>query len=165
MEVVRPEAGQPGAQRTPDLNETRIPAATLGAVLAFRGDWLSGTKAGGFSAACRRSSVNSRDCSGITAWTFMPDRCLFAPLSPREEVTLRREPLGMANLSDLPAGDIERLKALVLVGQQGLGRGRGLELLARLQRKPKLSVKHEGKEPLHEKCCSGDFVRTERRLL
>ena len=49
----------------------------------------------------------------------MPDRGLLAPLSPHEEVTLRRVALGIAQPVDLPAKDIERLKALVLVEDHG----------------------------------------------
>jgi hypothetical protein len=45
----------------------------------------------------------------------MPDRGLLAPLSPHEEVTLRRVALGVANPADLPKRDVERLKALMLV--------------------------------------------------
>jgi hypothetical protein len=51
----------------------------------------------------------------------MPDRGLLAPLSPHEEVTLRREALGIAEPSELPAKDVERLKALVLVEEHGAG--------------------------------------------
>jgi len=43
----------------------------------------------------------------------MSDRGLLAPLSPHEEVTLRRMALGIANPTDLPARDVERLKILV----------------------------------------------------
>jgi hypothetical protein len=45
----------------------------------------------------------------------MPDRGLLAPLSPHEEVTLRRVALGIANPVDLPARDVERLKCLLLI--------------------------------------------------
>ena len=48
-------------------------------------------------------------------------RGLLAPLSPHEEVTLRRVALGIAQLSDLPAQDVERLKALLLVEEHGAG--------------------------------------------
>jgi hypothetical protein len=51
----------------------------------------------------------------------MPDRGLLAPLSPHEEVTLRRVALGIALPADLPAKDIERLKALILVEEHGIG--------------------------------------------
>jgi hypothetical protein len=45
----------------------------------------------------------------------MPDRGLLAPLSPHEEVTLRRVALGIANSVDLPARDVRRLKSLLLI--------------------------------------------------
>jgi hypothetical protein len=45
----------------------------------------------------------------------VPDRGLSAPLSPHEEVTLRRVALGIANPADLPAKDVERLRMLMLV--------------------------------------------------
>ena len=45
----------------------------------------------------------------------MPDRGLLAPLSPNEEITLRRVALAVAQPADLPAKDVERLKALMLV--------------------------------------------------
>ena len=45
----------------------------------------------------------------------MPDRGLLAPLSPHEEVTLRRVALGIVNPVDLPARDVERLKSLLLI--------------------------------------------------
>jgi hypothetical protein len=45
----------------------------------------------------------------------VPDRGLLAPLSPHEEVTLRRVAIGIANPADFPAKDVERLKALMLV--------------------------------------------------
>ena len=45
----------------------------------------------------------------------MPNRGLLAPLSPHEEVTLRRVAIGIAKLADLPARDVERLKALLLI--------------------------------------------------
>jgi hypothetical protein len=51
----------------------------------------------------------------------MPDRGLLAPLSPHEEVTLRRVALGIAQPRELPAKDVERLKALVLVEEHGGG--------------------------------------------
>ena len=49
------------------------------------------------------------------------ERGLKAPLSPHEGVTLRRIALGIANPADLPATDVERLKALVLVEEHGAG--------------------------------------------
>jgi hypothetical protein len=49
------------------------------------------------------------------------ERGLKAPLSPHEGVTLRRIALGIANPADLPAKDVERLKALVLVEEHGAG--------------------------------------------
>jgi hypothetical protein len=51
----------------------------------------------------------------------MPDRGLLAPLSPNEEVTLRREAIGIAKLADLPARDVARLKVLLLVEKNGGG--------------------------------------------
>jgi hypothetical protein len=51
----------------------------------------------------------------------MPDRGLLAPLSPHEEVTLRRVALGIAQPADLPARDVERLKSLVLIEEHGAG--------------------------------------------
>jgi hypothetical protein len=51
----------------------------------------------------------------------MPDRGLLAPLSPHDEVTLRRVALGIANPADLPAKDTERLKALLLIEEHGGG--------------------------------------------
>ena len=48
-------------------------------------------------------------------------RGLLAPLSPHEEVTLRRVALGIAQPLDLPAQDVERLKALLLVEEHGVG--------------------------------------------
>jgi hypothetical protein len=51
----------------------------------------------------------------------MPDRGLLAPLSPHEEVTLRRVALGIANQSDLPARDVERLKSLLLIEEFSAG--------------------------------------------
>jgi hypothetical protein len=43
------------------------------------------------------------------------DRGLKAPLSPHEEVTLRRIALGIANPADLSVKDIERLGSLLLI--------------------------------------------------
>jgi hypothetical protein len=51
----------------------------------------------------------------------MPNRGLLAPLSPHEEVTLRRVAIGIAKLADLPARDVERLKALLLIEERGGG--------------------------------------------
>jgi hypothetical protein len=51
----------------------------------------------------------------------MPDRGLLAPLSPHDEVTLRRVALGIAQPADLPAKDVERLKALLLIEEHGAG--------------------------------------------
>ena len=45
----------------------------------------------------------------------MPDRGLVAPLSPNEEVTLRRMAIGVAKSAELPLRDVRRLKALLLV--------------------------------------------------
>ena len=43
------------------------------------------------------------------------DRGLEAPLSPHEEVTLRRVALGVAHPADLAAKDVDRLKGLLLI--------------------------------------------------
>ena len=51
----------------------------------------------------------------------MPNRGLLAPLSPHEEVTLRRVAIGIGKLADLPARDVERLKVLLLVEESGGG--------------------------------------------
>jgi hypothetical protein len=51
----------------------------------------------------------------------LPNRGLLAPLSPHEEVTLRRVAIGIAKLADLPARDVERLTALLLVEETGGG--------------------------------------------
>jgi len=51
----------------------------------------------------------------------MPDRGLLAPLSPHEEVTLRRVALGIASPTDLPTRDVERLKSLVLIEEYPAG--------------------------------------------
>jgi hypothetical protein len=51
----------------------------------------------------------------------VPDRGLLAPLSPHEEVTLRRVALGIANPTDLPTRDVERLKSLFLIEECGAG--------------------------------------------
>ena len=51
----------------------------------------------------------------------MPDRGLLAPLSPQEEVTLRRVALGIAQPADLPAKDVERLKSRLLIEEHGAG--------------------------------------------
>ena len=51
----------------------------------------------------------------------MPDRGLLAPLSPNEEVTLRRVAIGIAKPADLPARDVERLRVLMLVEENGGG--------------------------------------------
>ncbi len=51
----------------------------------------------------------------------MPDRGLLAPLSPHEEVTLRRVALGIANPVDLPAKDVGHLKALLLIEDSRAG--------------------------------------------
>jgi hypothetical protein len=45
----------------------------------------------------------------------MPDRGLVAPLSPNEEVTLRRVAIGIAKSAEFPLRDVRRLKALLLV--------------------------------------------------
>jgi hypothetical protein len=41
------------------------------------------------------------------------------PLSPNEEITLRRVALGVAEPADLPAKDVERLRAPMLVEEHG----------------------------------------------
>jgi hypothetical protein len=51
----------------------------------------------------------------------MPDRGLLAPLSTNEEVTLRRVALGIANPTDLPDRDVERLKSLLLIEEFSAG--------------------------------------------
>jgi hypothetical protein len=51
----------------------------------------------------------------------MPDRGLLAPLSPNEEVTLRRVALGVAKPARLSERDLERLKALSLIEEHGGG--------------------------------------------
>ena len=42
-----------------------------------------------------------------------------APLSPREEITLRRIGLGVSNSMDLRAGDVDRLARLSLIERRG----------------------------------------------
>ena len=44
-----------------------------------------------------------------------------APLSPHEEVSLRRVALGISPPADLPTRDITRLKALSLIEEHGAG--------------------------------------------
>ena len=44
-----------------------------------------------------------------------------APLSPNEQVSLRRVALGISQPADLPARDITRLKALSLIEEHGAG--------------------------------------------
>jgi hypothetical protein len=46
-------------------------------------------------------------------------RGLLAPLSPNEEVTLRRVALGLTKTRDLPRRDLDRLKRLELVETVG----------------------------------------------
>ena len=46
-------------------------------------------------------------------------RGLRAPLSPNEELTLRRVALGIALGKDLPAGDVLRLRNLALIEDRG----------------------------------------------
>ena len=43
------------------------------------------------------------------------DRGLKAPLSPHEEITLRRVALGVAHPADLAGKDVDRLKSLLLI--------------------------------------------------
>jgi hypothetical protein len=49
------------------------------------------------------------------------DRGLKTPLSPHEEVSLRRVALGISQPADLPVRDITRLKALSLIEEHGAG--------------------------------------------
>jgi hypothetical protein len=44
-----------------------------------------------------------------------------APLSPHQEVSLRRVALGVCQPADLPVGNITRLKALSLIEAHGTG--------------------------------------------
>jgi hypothetical protein len=44
-----------------------------------------------------------------------------APLSPNEEVSLRRVALGISKPADLPARDVTRLKALSLIEEHSAG--------------------------------------------
>jgi hypothetical protein len=44
-----------------------------------------------------------------------------APLSPNEEISLRRVALGICQPADLPAQDIRRLKTLSLIEEHGAG--------------------------------------------
>ena len=44
-----------------------------------------------------------------------------APLSPNEEVSLRRVAFGISKPADLPARDIARLKTLSLIEEHGAG--------------------------------------------
>ena len=46
-------------------------------------------------------------------------RGLRAPLSPNEELTLRRVALGIALAKDLPAADVLRLRSLALIEDHG----------------------------------------------
>ena len=47
------------------------------------------------------------------------ERGLLAPLSPNEELTLRRVALGIALANDLPAADVLRLRNLALIEDRG----------------------------------------------
>jgi hypothetical protein len=47
------------------------------------------------------------------------ERGLRAPLSPNEELTLRRVALGIALAKDLPAADVLRLRNLALIEERG----------------------------------------------
>jgi hypothetical protein len=47
------------------------------------------------------------------------ERGLRAPLSPNEELTLRRVALGIALAKDLPSADVLRLRNLALVEDRG----------------------------------------------
>lgn len=54
--------------------------------------------------------------ASMTEAQKMPmSRSLLAPLSPHEEITLRRVALGLSPASDLPPRDLARLAALALV--------------------------------------------------
>jgi hypothetical protein len=66
-------------------------------------------------------ATNGRRFRIPTGGSALPNRGLLAPLSPHEEVTLRRVAIGIAKPADLPARDVERLKALMLVEQNGDG--------------------------------------------
>ena len=46
-------------------------------------------------------------------------RGLRAPLSPNEELTLRRVALGIVPAKDLPAADVRRLRNLALIEDRG----------------------------------------------
>jgi hypothetical protein len=52
---------------------------------------------------------------------FLMARGHIAPLSPNEEVSLRRVALGISKTANLPARDIARLKALSLIEEHGAG--------------------------------------------
>jgi hypothetical protein len=66
-------------------------------------------------------ATNGRRFRIPTGGSALPNRGLLAPLSPHEEVTLRRVAIGIAKPADLPARDVERLKTLMLVEQNGDG--------------------------------------------
>jgi hypothetical protein len=51
----------------------------------------------------------------------MPNRGVLTTLSPHEEVTLRRVAIGIVKLADLPPVDVERLRVLLLVEENGGG--------------------------------------------
>jgi hypothetical protein len=51
----------------------------------------------------------------------MLDRGLLAPLSPHEEVKLRRVALGIANPAEHADQDLERLKALLMIEEYRAG--------------------------------------------
>jgi len=59
---------------------------------------------------CLKGELGTRDEQGET----MP-RSFYAPLSPHEEVTLRRVALGLAQGADLSTSDVRRLKSFALV--------------------------------------------------
>jgi hypothetical protein len=70
-------------------------------------------------------------------------RGLRAPLSPNEELTLRRVALGIAFAKDLPAADVQRLRNLELIedggerfGLTALGRERYERLHETIDRAP-----------------------------
>jgi hypothetical protein len=86
-------------------------------------------------------------------------RGLRAPLSPNEELTLRRVALGIALAKDLPAGDVLRLRNLALIEDRGERLGLtalGRERYQRFHRTgggaPDNAIDGEGK--------LGDFVQT-----
>ncbi len=89
-------------------------------------------------------------------------RGLRAPLSPNEELTLRRVALGIALAKDLPAGDVLRLRNLALIEDRGerlglttLGKERYQRFHSTRSGAPDNTVDGEGKP--------GDVVQTVAR--